>query len=127
MNQHTNVNTGGGSIVGSNVASDSATVTAQMIQNMKGNISQSGNMDQNGAELFQAAFDAIKSLNASDDERQAVAKQLDQLREEVQKANAKPGILKMCWTAVWSVAKELPAIAKLGAWLAAKYAGVIIP
>jgi hypothetical protein len=125
VNKSTNVNTGGGAIVGANVGSDNAKVTAQIIQAMSGNISQSGNMDQRGAEVFKDAFDALPALEASEEEKQALAEQLDKLKQEVQKAESKPGILKMCWNAIWSVGKSLGPIVALGKWLHDKFPRVI--
>lgn len=120
----TNVDTGGGDVVGSAIGSG-ASVIAQTIQNIKNNVGATGNFDAAGQKLFSSAADAIGADRSLDDEEKAAALyDLEKLGAEAAKANPKTSLLKRAWEGVKVIAGALPTVVELGKWLHGKFPSI---
>jgi hypothetical protein len=115
----THVNTGGGDVTGS--AFGHSRVDAQVIQNLKGRIESSANIDLQGQTIFKEALDEFAAQDWGEEFKAEMVGELEKLRAEIAKEKPSEGMLKKCWAAIKGVAGALSTIGKLAVWLGGRF------
>lgn len=122
IDQSTHV-TAGGDATG--IVGTGGRIEHSVIQAMKDGVKESGNIDQQGVDLFKRLLDEISRCTDSDIQKEAI-EELQKLRTELEKKDPKESLVQKSFNALKTFVAFIPTITEIGQWISTKFGWVLV-